>query len=308
MATIPIYYTYKDFEDNWEKDYLEYQNTYSSCTRDAFLKELRLEYYPYFDKDLFNFDITSLCTNIRIYPFLGENRTFAEGIWDIRDLLKTHHLTIIGIERTINKWYNSLESDYAHHVFIDKLPETLIDIHKRNVETDTSFKPITIDMGGALFEKKNAIDLHEFSKYGFAFEKSEKGNHYKFNIEKIKDFKFALSRIIDFIDNYSEEKEEAIEEEHEYSLDLSDTIDIDKVRYLISSGIIDYVKDNHIKTSNNKVAIFFSAVTGIKLETIRRNINEYLKKSESDKNPTNQTDKMEVVRNQLIKLGFNKPK
>ena len=98
------------------------------------------------------------------------------------------------------------------------------------------------------------------------------------------------------------------EPNNEYFIDLSNTKDINKVRYLIELGVVDYLQKNVFTHSNNALASALSGVTGIKETTIQPYINAYLTKSSDKNNPMNITNEVNKIVQTLTKLGYSKPK
>lgn len=98
------------------------------------------------------------------------------------------------------------------------------------------------------------------------------------------------------------------EANNEYFIDLSNTKDINKVRYLIELGVVDYLQKNVFTHSNNALASALSGVTGIKETTIQPYINAYLTKSSDKNNPMNITNEVNKIVQTLTKLGYSKPK
>jgi hypothetical protein len=95
-----------------------------------------------------------------------------------------------------------------------------------------------------------------------------------------------------------------ITDKEKFDINLSDTKDINKVRFLIELGIVDYLKDNVFEHSNNAVASALSGVTGIKRETLQSYINAYLTETGKN-NPAKNTKEMNKIRQTLNQLGFN---
>lgn len=93
-------------------------------------------------------------------------------------------------------------------------------------------------------------------------------------------------------------------------VDLSDTINMDKIRYLHELGIIDYLrKKEPFSTSTNSLATVISAFTGIKTTTIQSYINPMFNDDTVQRNnPLSNINKMDKVRRQLIEIGFKPSK
>jgi hypothetical protein len=91
---------------------------------------------------------------------------------------------------------------------------------------------------------------------------------------------------------------------NEPTIDLSDSISIDKIRYLGLVGFFDYIKDREPHLSINQVASLISGITGVFQQTIQPYINPILSSEVSqEKNPFLNKKKVAEITKQLINIG-----
>lgn len=90
-------------------------------------------------------------------------------------------------------------------------------------------------------------------------------------------------------------------------IDLSDTIATEKIIYLQKLGVIDFLRSQQPFISvPDKVSQVLSAITGIKIDSIRPMLRPIINKdSEHSKNPLNSKNAVARVEKQLIRIGFN---
>lgn len=100
---------------------------------------------------------------------------------------------------------------------------------------------------------------------------------------------------------------ESIQRNEPEVIDLSDTKDIDKILYLQKLGIIDFLRGQQPFTSvPDKVSQILSAITGIKIDSIRPMVRPIINNDLDDsKNPLNSKNAVGRVQKQLINIGFN---
>ena len=91
------------------------------------------------------------------------------------------------------------------------------------------------------------------------------------------------------------------------SIDLSETKDINKIRYLIELGVLEFIKTKAIAHSHNSIASLISGITGIKQTTVQPYINAYFTDTKKN-NPLSNTKEMDKIKNTLNKLGRIKTK
>jgi hypothetical protein len=125
-------------------------------------------------------------------------------------------------------------------------------------------------------------------------------------IENIGYYSGILSKADELIEMYPNAFEKEIDKFN--GIDLTDTKDIDKVRYLIQMGIVDNLHNNGFTHSVNAMAIALGAVTGIKRETIEPYLRYYLTDKEHSKNIMNVPKSVKKVDDKLKELRFVKPK
>jgi hypothetical protein len=94
-------------------------------------------------------------------------------------------------------------------------------------------------------------------------------------------------------------------EKEEY-IDYCDEKDIDKVRFLIEMGLVNYLSKNHFAHSTSSLATALSGVTGIKHSTLKGYLNAYLSTPENKQNPMNDSKKVGVIQMKLKVIGFKK--
>jgi hypothetical protein len=92
----------------------------------------------------------------------------------------------------------------------------------------------------------------------------------------------------------------------EEDIDYSDEKDIDKIRYLIELGVIDYLSKNYFAHSVSSLSIAISGVTGIKQTTIKGYLNGYLNNPDAKQNPMNSEKAVDRIRMKLNDIGFKK--
>ena len=113
-----------------------------------------------------------------------------------------------------------------------------------------------------------------------------------------------LSKADELLETYPRAFEAEIDK---YSnIDLTDTKDADKVRYLIQMGVVDYLHNNGFGHSVSALASALGAVTGIKYRTIEPNLRYYLTDKEHSKNIMNVSKAVKKVDGKLKELGFIK--
>ena len=89
------------------------------------------------------------------------------------------------------------------------------------------------------------------------------------------------------------------------SINLSEAKDVNKIRYLIELGVLDFLKTKAIVHSNNALASAVSGITGIKQTTAQPYINAYFTDTVKN-NPLSNTKEMEKIKHTLNKLGYIK--
>jgi vacuolar-type H+-ATPase subunit I/STV1 len=94
-------------------------------------------------------------------------------------------------------------------------------------------------------------------------------------------------------------------EKEEY-IDYCDEKDIDKVRFLIEMGLVDYLRDNHFEHSVSSLATALTSVTGIKHNTLKGYLNAYLSTPDNRQNPMKDSKKVGVIQMKLKAIGFKK--
>jgi hypothetical protein len=92
----------------------------------------------------------------------------------------------------------------------------------------------------------------------------------------------------------------------EEEIDYCDEKDIDKVRFLIEMGVVDYLSENHLKHSVSSLATALTSVTGIKHSTLKGYLNAYLSTPDNRQNPMNDSKKVGVIQVKLKAIGFKK--
>jgi hypothetical protein len=90
----------------------------------------------------------------------------------------------------------------------------------------------------------------------------------------------------------------------EEEIDYCDEKDIDKVRFLIEMGVVDYLSENHFEHSVSSLATALTSVTGIKHSTLKGYLNAYLSTPGNKQNPMNDSKKVEVIQMKLKAIGF----
>ena len=89
------------------------------------------------------------------------------------------------------------------------------------------------------------------------------------------------------------------------SIDLSESKGIDKIRYLIELGVLDFLKTKAIVHSNNALASAVSGITGVKQTTVQPYINAYFTDTFKN-NPLSNAKEMDKIKHTLNKLGYIK--
>lgn len=92
----------------------------------------------------------------------------------------------------------------------------------------------------------------------------------------------------------------------EEEIDFSDNKDIDKIRYLIELGVIDYLSKNYFEHSVGSLSTAISGVTGIKQSTVKGYLNGYLNNPDAKQNPMNSEKPVDIIRMKLNDIGFKK--
>jgi hypothetical protein len=98
--------------------------------------------------------------------------------------------------------------------------------------------------------------------------------------------------------------ERLLQKEDEF--DYANEKDIDKVRFLIEMGLVNYLSKNHFAHSTSSLATALSGVTGIKHSTLKGYLNAYLSTPENKQNPMNDSKKVGVIQMKLKAIGFKK--
>lgn len=154
-------------------------------------------------------------------------------------------------------------------------------------------------------DSKNAkeyVDLNDF-----ILQCIEWSDFWDFDSETLKLFSSfgnlgLLKNVIDYVQKKKANKTPDVNE----LLDLSDTSGVDKIIYLQQLGIIDFLRTKQPFISvPDKVAQVVSAITGIKLDTVRPMVRPILNNDFAEqRNPLNSKKAVERVKDKLINIGF----
>ena len=119
---------------------------------------------------------------------------------------------------------------------------------------------------------------------------------------KICDFQSCMQEIIEEINRNIENNDSG-----DFLVDLSDTTATEKIIYLEKLGIIDFLRSQQPFISvPDKVSQIVSAITGVKIGSVRPMLRPILNKDFEDKNnPLNSKKAVERVEKQLIRIGLN---
>jgi hypothetical protein len=210
------------------------------------------------------------------------------------------------------KGYNEFENSLKNHTALFNITNEQIAFKIYSRVTQSGY--IKENDGGFLLvsdSRDKEIDEKICKEYGIKFViKIYEENFFKSGFEGgefYKAWEIILNNPTVFEPIFLKNIKNEIELIEPEAIDLSDTIAIDKILYLQKLGVIDFLRGQQPFTSvPDKVAQILSAITGIKIDSIRPMLRPIINNDLDDnKNPLNSKKAVSRVEKQLINIGFN---
>jgi hypothetical protein len=189
--------------------------------------------------------------------------------------------------RYLSKNKGKTEIDYLNYE-IERLEIILSEIKDQNIIKEESTKKFIEDFGEDIVTPNYKKDLDRLVDNDIYVSHKNKSN-LKSSIQ------FYTKKL---------QLENLLHKEDEF--DYGNEKDIDKVRFLIEMGLVDYLSKNYFTHSASSLATALSGVTGIKHSTLKGYLNAYLSTPENKQNPMNDSKKVGVIQMKLKAIGFKK--
>lgn len=175
---VPIYYSFSDFLENWEKDYSKYLEIYPNCPQDEFLNDISCGYLSYL-----NNEILRTHGGYKVDNFIGAEKLDENGYYC---------------------YYELRLQDFSYYVSNE--------IYRTSKQSNKSNFDIFSDLTFFLFdfielqEINIRVKIEEYNKYEkFIFVQKET-DKFIFDEIKYKDFCYSVPQILKYIDEYNEAK------------------------------------------------------------------------------------------------------